>query len=154
MTASSSFASTNLTLSNWGQNMAVIAKSKPVSIKARTKKLLEFAQEQVELGQSGPELFIVVFGPHGKARTLFTTEQEWAAFHRCEEIKSIYHLIESVAATSSPSTDTAATNGCLSLTLRLPKSVHAALLQEAATEGVPLDQLCLSKLVAQLRELV
>lgn len=45
-------------------------------------------------------------------------------------------------------------NGHLSVTLRLPKSVHAALLAEAAAEGVSMDQLCLSKLVAQLRELV
>ncbi|MBI1830663.1 MAG: toxin-antitoxin system HicB family antitoxin [Planctomycetes bacterium] len=45
-------------------------------------------------------------------------------------------------------------NGHLSVTLRLPRSVHKALQAEAAAEGVSLEQLCLSKLVAQLRELV
>ena len=35
--------------------------------------------------------------------------------------------------------------------VRLARSVHAALLAEAKAEGVSLNQLCLSKLVAQLR---
>ena len=44
---------------------------------------------------------------------------------------------------------TASANGAISV--RLPRSVHAALLAEAQAEGVSLNQLCLSKLVAQLR---
>ena len=36
----------------------------------------------------------------------------------------------------------------------LPRSVHAALLAEAKAEGVSLNQLCVSKLVAQLRAVV
>jgi hypothetical protein len=134
--------------------MAVTLKSKSESIKVKAKKLLEFAQEQARLGKRGPELFIVVFGPHGKARSLFTTTQEWSAFHRSEEIQDVYKLIESVAATASRYKGSSATNGQPSVTVPLPKSVHAALMQEAAAEGVTLDQLCLSKLVAQLRELV
>jgi predicted HicB family RNase H-like nuclease len=43
-------------------------------------------------------------------------------------------------------------NGAISV--RLPRSVHAALLAEAEAEGVSLNQLCLSKLVAQLRAVV
>jgi predicted HicB family RNase H-like nuclease len=43
-------------------------------------------------------------------------------------------------------------NGAISV--RLPRSVHAALLAEARAEGVSLNQLCLSKLVAQLRAVI
>ena len=46
----------------------------------------------------------------------------------------------------------ATANGAISV--RLPRSVHAALLAEAKAEGVSLNQLCLSKLVAQLRAVV
>ena len=46
----------------------------------------------------------------------------------------------------------ASANGAISV--RLPRSVHAALLAEAKAEGVSLNQLCLSKLVAQLRAVV
>ena len=47
---------------------------------------------------------------------------------------------------------TASANGAISV--RLPRSVHAALLAEAKAEGVSLNQLCLSKLVAQLRAVI
>jgi predicted HicB family RNase H-like nuclease len=43
-------------------------------------------------------------------------------------------------------------NGAISV--RLPRSVHDALLAEAKAEGVSLNQLCLSKLVTQLRAVV
>jgi predicted HicB family RNase H-like nuclease len=36
------------------------------------------------------------------------------------------------------------------VSVRLPRSVHAALLAEARAEGVSLNQLCLSKLVVSL----
>jgi predicted HicB family RNase H-like nuclease len=47
---------------------------------------------------------------------------------------------------------TASANGAISV--RLPRSVHAALLAEAKAKGVSLNQLCLSKLVAQLRAVI
>jgi predicted HicB family RNase H-like nuclease len=47
---------------------------------------------------------------------------------------------------------TASANGAISV--RLPRSVHAPLLAEAKAEGVSLNQLCLSKLVAQLRAVI
>ncbi len=47
---------------------------------------------------------------------------------------------------------TASANGAISV--RLPRSVHAALLAEAREEGVSLNQLCVAKLVAQLRAVV
>ena len=43
-------------------------------------------------------------------------------------------------------------NGAISV--RLPRSVHAALLAEAKAEGVSVNQLCAAKLVAQLRAVV
>jgi predicted HicB family RNase H-like nuclease len=38
--------------------------------------------------------------------------------------------------------------------VRLPRSVHTALLAEAKAEGVSLNQLCVAKLIAQLRAVV
>jgi predicted HicB family RNase H-like nuclease len=38
--------------------------------------------------------------------------------------------------------------------VRLPRSVHAAMLAEAKAEDVSLNQLCVAKLVAQLRAVV
>jgi predicted HicB family RNase H-like nuclease len=38
--------------------------------------------------------------------------------------------------------------------VRIPKSLHAALLAEAEAEGISLNQLCLTKLAVQLRAAV
>jgi predicted HicB family RNase H-like nuclease len=46
----------------------------------------------------------------------------------------------------------ASANGAIRV--RLPRSVHAALLAEAKAEGGGLNQLCLSELVAQVRAVV
>jgi predicted HicB family RNase H-like nuclease len=46
----------------------------------------------------------------------------------------------------------ASANGAISV--RLPRTVHAALLAEAKAEGVSLNQLCVAKLVTQLRAVV
>jgi predicted HicB family RNase H-like nuclease len=42
----------------------------------------------------------------------------------------------------------------VAFSVRPPRSVHAALLAEAKAEGVSLNQLCVSKLVARLRAVV
>ena len=121
------------------------------AIKEKAQLLLNFADEQIRNGKSGPELFLTIFGIHGKARKVFSSKKDWQAFEQTDEIDEIHRRIEGTSDDGSPSSNA---NGHLALTLRLPKSVHAALLAEAAAEGVSLDQLCLSKLVAQLRELV
>ncbi len=46
----------------------------------------------------------------------------------------------------------ATANGKLSV--RLPRTIHAALLTEAKAEGISLNQLCLAKLSVQLRAIV
>jgi hypothetical protein len=109
-------------------------------VKAKAMDLLNFARKQARESKSPGELFIVIFGSQGKAWTLFPTEKERDAFYRTEQAAEIHKLIETFPVPV--------------VTLRLPKSVHTSLLKEAAAEGVTLDNLCLAKLVAQLRELV
>ena len=79
----------------------------------------------------------------------FLALMNFAARVRAASKAFVERLLNSFA---SPENDPAA-NGSHSVTLRLPKKLHQALLAEAAAEGVKLDQLCLSKLVVQLREL-
>lgn len=118
--------------------------------KAKAQELLAFAREQARQGKTGIELFLVVFGSRGKARMLFPTKAAWGDLERTEEVGAIRALIDSAAKSRVDS----AARSEHSVLLHMPKSVHAALTKEAAAEGVSLEQLCLSKLVAQLRELV
>ena len=93
-----------------------------------------------------------MFGLGGKATEAFPTERERTAFCKTEEYKRILALMDHLP--SPPVKEvidlTASANGAISV--RLPRSVHAALLAEAKAEGVSLNQLCLSKLVAQLTD--
>lgn len=124
------------------------------AITAKAKRLLAFAEQRARASSDWVELHNAVFGMGGKAMELFPTESERAAFIRTPECRRLIALLDSMP--PPPVKDfaemLATANGAISV--RLPRSVHAALLAEAKAEGISLNQLCLSKLVAQLRAVV
>jgi HicB family len=128
--------------------------TKPASVTARARHLLEFAEQRAAQAADWLELHNALFGLGGKANELFPTEAERTAFSRTPESKRIFALMDCLPSSAVKEfVELAATaNGAISV--RLPRSVHAALLAEAKAEGVSLNQLCLSKLVAQLRAVI
>jgi hypothetical protein len=70
------------------------------------------------------------------------------------ECKQIVSLLDSLPAPSVKNFGELLAHAHGAISMRLPRSVHAALLAEAKAEGVSLNQLYLSKLVAQLRAVV
>jgi hypothetical protein len=129
-----------------------LAKRKTIPAKAR--ELLAFAEQRAQQAADWVELHNALFGLGGKATELLTTESERTAFARTPECKRIFALLDGLPppAVKEFGELLATANGAISV--RLPRSVHAALLAEAKAEGVSLNQLCLSKLVAQLRSVV
>ena len=135
----------------------MLAKKKPKlsrQIVAKARQVLEFAEQRANQAADWMELSNAVFGVGGKATVAFSTEAERTAFCRTDEYNRLLALMDRLP---SPRVKeivdlTASANGAISV--RLPRSVHAALLAEAKAEGVSLNQLCLSKLVAQLRTVV
>ena len=125
-----------------------------LKLRAKAKELLAYARAQARECRDSTEFFNAIYGKGGKANELLSTDSERAAFLRTAESREIRQLKLMLPDPPVQHVGDIATNGELVVTLRLPKSVHEALLNEAAAEGVSLDQLCLSKLVAQLRELV
>ena len=128
--------------------------TKPAAIAAKARQLLKFAEQRATQAADWLELHNALFGLGGKANELFPTEAERTAFSRSPERKRIFALMDGLP---SPPVKgfvelLATANGAISI--RLPRSVHAALLAEAKAEGVSLNQLCLSKLVAQLRAVI
>jgi hypothetical protein len=126
--------------------------SRKVAEKGR--QLLTFAREQAEHAADWVALHNALFGIGGKATELFTSEAERTAFAQTNECKQIFALLDGLPqpAIKEFGELLATANGAISV--RLPRSVHAALLVEAKAEGVSLNQLCLSKLVAQLRAVI
>jgi hypothetical protein len=124
------------------------------NVLARARQLLAFAEEQAARAADWVELHNALFGLGGRAMALFPTEADRTALSRTPEYKKVLALMDGLP--SPPVKEfadlLATANGAISV--RLPRSVHAALLAEAQAEGVSLNQLCLSKLVAQLRAVV
>jgi hypothetical protein len=119
-----------------------------------SRKLLDFAKARAADCGDWVELHNALFGIGGKATELLTSEGERTAFSQTPECKEIFALLDGLQAPPGKEFAglLATANGAISV--RLPRSVHAALLAEAKAEGVSLNQLCLSKLVAQLRAVV
>lgn len=123
-------------------------------IAAKAKLVLAYATEKARECRYSNELFNAIFSPTGKATELFPTEADRGAFTRTRESKSVFKLIHTLPNPPVSEFVDLSVNDNRTLSLRLPKSVHESLLAEAAAERVSLDQLCLSKLVAQLRDVV
>jgi hypothetical protein len=123
-------------------------------IRAKARAVLAFAEQHGGQTANWLELSNALFGPGGKATVAFPSERERTAFCKTEEYKRILAVMDRLPAPPVKEVVrlTASANGAISV--RLPRSVHAALLAEAKAEGVSLNQLCLSKLVAQLRAVI
>jgi hypothetical protein len=133
------------------------AKRKPAgprNVAEKARQLLAFAQDQAAQAPDWVALYNALFGIAGKATELFPTESERTAFTRTAECKQIYAFLDELPQPPVKEFNelVATANGAISV--RLPRSVHAALLAEAKAEGVSLNQLCLSKLIAQLRAVI
>ena len=123
-------------------------------ILARARRTLAFAKERAKNAANWMELHNALFAPGGKATELFSTEAERTAFCRTQEYKQILALSDTLSDPPVKGFVEMVANANGAISVRLPRSVHAALLAEAKAEGVSLNQLCQSKLVAQLRAVV
>jgi hypothetical protein len=124
------------------------------TIVARARQVLAFAERRVHEAADWVELSNNLFGLGGKATQAFATEAERTAFCKTNEYKRILALLDRLPAPEAKELVELAFSANGAISVRLPRSVHAALLAEARAEGVSLNQLCVSKLVAQLRAVV
>jgi hypothetical protein len=133
------------------------AKKKPkpsTRIVAKARQVLEFARQRAAKASDWLELHFALFGVGGKATELFPTEAERTAFCRTKEHKQILALMDTLPHPPVKGSVDMIASADEVISVRLPRSVHAALLAEAKAEGVSLNQLCVAKLTAQLRAVV
>ena len=123
-------------------------------IRAKARQVLAFAEQRAAEAASWLDLSNALFGLGGKATEAFPTERERTAFCKTEEYKRVLALMDRLPAPPVKEFVELAASANGAISVRLPRSVHAALLAEAKAEGVSLNQLCLSKLVAQLRAVI
>ena len=126
--------------------------SKKIAAKAR--QVLEFAESRAKEVADWLELHYDLFGVRGRATELFPTEADRAVFLQTDEYKRLLALMDTMPRPKKNAIREMVSSANGAISVRLPRSVHAALLAEAKAEGVSLNQLCLAKLVAQLRAVV
>ena len=124
------------------------------AITAKARQVLQFAESKAKEVEDWLELHFALFGVDGKASELFPTEAERAAFLRTAEYKRINALMNTLPHPKKNEMRELVSSANGAISVRLPRSVHAALLAEAKAEGVSLNQLCVAKLIAQLRAVV
>ena len=130
-----------------------MAKAKP----SKPKQVLDEARRLHRRGVSSTEFWNALCGIDGQLSRLFPTQSERVAFSKTPEWKKFHELWQELQEVDKQSdrvfaTSTSSANG--TVILRLPKSIHAALIREAEHEGTSLNQLCVAKLSAQLSEVV
>lgn len=130
---------------------------KPKAGAGAIAQALRHARRLREQGLTWVELSNALFGPGGKLTELCPTKAERAALAKTSAFREILRVIEE--ARDDGGDPVGAVGNWMSTasgttTLRIPKSLHAALLAEAEAEGTSLNQLCLAKLAVQLRAAV
>ena len=121
----------------------------------KEKELLRSAQEISQSVDTWADLSNALFDPDtGLISRAYPTRKERGEFLRSEQYQQIRRLID--AATERTGLVEGATPKEKSgkFVVRLPKSLHAALENEAKREGVSLNQLVVVKLAAQMSQIV
>jgi predicted HicB family RNase H-like nuclease len=107
--------------------------------------ILTAARKAAKTATKWEELHNAIFGPEGLTQTLKTPQQR-QAFLDSTEGKEVWGLIDHLRASAAP--PVADVSG--KFLVRLPKSIHAALIIEAEQEGTSLNQLIVAKLSVSL----
>lgn len=118
------------------------------NIKGRAQQLLKLAQNLAATpGLTWVEANNAVYGAGGPFVRLFPTTSARAAFAKTAESRRIDELIDSLP---EPVDAPQQREFSGKFNVRLPRSLHAALVSEAEAEGVSLNQLVLAKLSRHL----
>lgn len=120
-------------------------------------EVLRYARRLRDKGLTWIEVSNALFGPGGKLTELCPTEDDRAALAKLSGFQQILRVIDEARDDDGDPSGTVGdwmSTASGTTTLRIPKSLHAALLAEAEAEGISLNQLCLAKLAVQLRAAV
>ena len=119
------------------------------SIRSRAQELLTLARKLSESpGLTWVEANNMIYGPGGPFARLFPTPKDRVAFAKTEESQHIDELLDSLP---EPAVGPQRREFSGKFNVRIPRSLHAALVHEAEAEAVSLNQLVLAKLAMHLQ---
>lgn len=118
-------------------------------LQSKFDQIASVAQDLYAQDPSWVTFFREVLGLSGAAHSLFKENDEFEAFRRSDSYAKINGLLANLrmkdGATENNSEPTKV------ITVRLPKSLHETLREEARSRRTSMNQLCVSKLLQDLR---
>lgn len=124
------------------------------SVDARAAEALQFAKKLAAKRLDGITIGNALFGAGGKLTQLFPDMRERAALAGSRAYNDLCDLLDQERDNKGDPpgelADRLSTASGQTI-VRMPRTMHAALLAEAEAEGVSLNELCVSKLAVQLR---
>jgi predicted HicB family RNase H-like nuclease len=119
------------------------------TIKSRAQELLALARNLTETpGLTWVEANNAIYGPGGPFTRLFPSAKDRIAFAKTAESRHIDELVDRLP---EPAVGPQRREYSGKFNVRIPKSLHAALVHEAEAEAVSLNQLVLAKLALHLQ---
>lgn len=121
----------------------------PKSIESRAQELLTRTRKLTQTsGLTWVDANNAIYGPGGPFARLFPNPKDRTSFAKTKESRQVDKLIDSLP---DPPIGPQRREYSGKFNVRLPKSLHAALANEAEAEGVSLNQLVVAKLVLHLQ---
>jgi hypothetical protein len=119
----------------------------------KADRVLEQAEQVAQTVESWADLSNALFAPfHGIVTSAYRTPAERRAFLKTTQYKKIRALLNQ-AVDRFGLVEGAMPKKSGRFVVRVPRSLHVALEQEARQEGVSLNQLVVTKLATQLRDM-
>jgi hypothetical protein len=119
------------------------------SIESRAQELLTRAHEVAQTsGLTWVEANNAIYGPGGTFACLFPSAEDRVAFGRTKVSRQVDRVIDSLP---EPPAGRQWPEYSGKFNVRVPKSLHAALVSEAEAKGVSLNQLVVAKLAMHLQ---
>lgn len=114
---------------------------------AKCRAIEERAESLFAEGVAWTTFYRELLGRKGLVRRLFPSPEEWSLFEETPTYKKIQEMLASLRRAQEG--QTTKTEAVSVITLRIPKSLHDALIDEAHNLRTSINRLCISKL-AQL----
>lgn len=116
------------------------------------QKALAIAKQVIAQAEDWTVAHNALYGPRGKISKLFSVGAEREAFSASPEKKEITALLAALEEKKGTPAASASHSG--RFVVRITPSLHAALTDEAETEGVSLNHLVVTKLASRLRQAI
>lgn len=114
----------------------------------RRQQALKLAQERFAKSKDWVTFFRQTVGVNGEVHALFNTEEEKAEFEQSDEFREIQQMLRVLRGKRTKKKGrTGDREPTKVITVRMPKSLHELLRDQAEKRGTSINELCISKLL-------